>query len=347
MTDRLSSIKKRIAVAVAILRYTDKAGAVHYLMARRHAHQHEGGKLEFIGGKIEKDETPSEALCREVAEEIGLVLDKAVLTRLGIIHHDYIDKSVVLHIYQLRLTDGDYSAYHERTLGEQGQALSWHSLADLWRCQAELPAANLMILNWLSLPTTIAITEALADFSSQAEFISQYADSPHACLYIRPETDATTAADIVDVFVSHDKQRQLMMSLATYQAWRTQPKDNDIANISIKLNADELKHFSSHPDALHAIILDVLPLYVGVHDRAEAQLANQLHAYYPLTAAFVSPVFSTATHPDAKPLHLTGLAWLASRLEMPVVALGGMAPDDLNRVKAHGAAAVAGIRGFG
>lgn len=43
------------------------------------------GTVTFIqpGGKIEPDETPAAAVCREVSEELGIVLDPAALQYLG------------------------------------------------------------------------------------------------------------------------------------------------------------------------------------------------------------------------------------------------------------------------
>ena len=42
------------------------------LACRRAAHKSLGGKWEFPGGKIEGDESPQEALVREIREELGV-----------------------------------------------------------------------------------------------------------------------------------------------------------------------------------------------------------------------------------------------------------------------------------
>jgi|GEM_PF-2347590 8-oxo-dGTP diphosphatase len=58
------------------------------------------GKWEFPGGKIEQGETPWEALVREIQEETAVVI-KNQGKALGIFAHDYGDKRVLLHIYQV------------------------------------------------------------------------------------------------------------------------------------------------------------------------------------------------------------------------------------------------------
>jgi 8-oxo-dGTP diphosphatase len=62
--------------------------------------------------------------------------------------------------------------------------------------------------------------------------------------------------------------------------------------------------------------------------------------------ATLSPVCATASHPDAKPLGWERFAPLVADARLPVYALGGVGPDDLERAHATGAQGVAGIRAF-
>ena len=55
------------------------AGALYrdderWLMHQRPADKHHGGLWEFPGGKVEPSEFPKEALCRELAEELGVAI---------------------------------------------------------------------------------------------------------------------------------------------------------------------------------------------------------------------------------------------------------------------------------
>lgn len=58
-------------------------GKGQWLMYRRPAVKQHGGLWEFPGGKVEAGETPEEALCREIAEEIDLALDPAGLEHVA------------------------------------------------------------------------------------------------------------------------------------------------------------------------------------------------------------------------------------------------------------------------
>ncbi len=65
-----------------------------------------------------------------------------------------------------------------------------------------------------------------------------------------------------------------------------------------------------------------------------------------LDYALLSPVEPTATHPDAAPLGWRRFAALVDRIPLPIYALGGLDPTDLNTAFRHGAQGVAAIRGL-
>jgi len=78
------------------------------------------------------------------------------------------------------------------------------------------------------------------------------------------------------------------------------------------------------------------------HDAKAIELAQALQLDYLL----VSPVLSTQTHPDAKPLGWQQFSRLALDATCPVFALGGLSPSDLSIARTQGAHGVAGIRAF-
>lgn len=62
--------------------------------------------------------------------------------------------------------------------------------------------------------------------------------------------------------------------------------------------------------------------------------------------ATLAPVAVTASHPDTAPLGWSHFAELVDHARLPVYALGGMQPDDLDHARGHGAFGIAAIRSF-
>jgi 8-oxo-dGTP diphosphatase len=67
MKSLVFKMKKTINVAAAVI-YVNGL----YLLSKRLDHQHQGGKWEFPGGKIENDESTEQALVRELKEELNI-----------------------------------------------------------------------------------------------------------------------------------------------------------------------------------------------------------------------------------------------------------------------------------
>ena len=102
----------RIQVAAGVLR--NAAGEV--LLAERVADGPFNGLWEFPGGKIRPDETPQDALRRELFEELGItVVASEPFLRLL---HDYEDRSVDLEFFLVDNWRGDPA-------GLEGQQLRW------------------------------------------------------------------------------------------------------------------------------------------------------------------------------------------------------------------------------
>ncbi|HAD30942.1 8-oxo-dGTP diphosphatase MutT [Methylophaga nitratireducenticrescens] len=128
-------MKKRLQVAVAIIVNNDE----QVLIARRHAHQHQGDLWEFPGGKREANETRLEAVQREIYEEVGLQVEQA--EPLMQIVHDYPELQVELDVWLVTEFSGDAT-------GKEGQPLVWCPLAEL--SVREFPAANMQIIERLT-----------------------------------------------------------------------------------------------------------------------------------------------------------------------------------------------------
>jgi thiamine-phosphate diphosphorylase len=78
---------------------------------------------------------------------------------------------------------------------------------------------------------------------------------------------------------------------------------------------------------------------VSVHDRREAEAAHAAAADYLL----VGPVFPTPTHPGRPPLERAELRDIAG-LGLPVIAIGGVGPEQVAELREAGVHGVAAIR---
>lgn len=124
-----------IPVAAGVLR--DAAGRV--LIARRPDGGHAGGFWEFPGGKIQAGEAPLQALCRELAEEIGIQVSAAV--PLMTYRHSYPERVVELHVFEV-------SEYSGEPQGMEGQPLRWvavEELATTGLLEADAPIAAALL----------------------------------------------------------------------------------------------------------------------------------------------------------------------------------------------------------
>ncbi len=110
--------RPRLQVVAGILR--DHAGRI--LISRRRDGTHGAGRWEFPGGKVAPGEEPSEALRRELAEEIGVELQRAV--PFMSLEHDYPERSVALDFRLVIAWRGPVRAL-------EAQELAWASAAEL------------------------------------------------------------------------------------------------------------------------------------------------------------------------------------------------------------------------
>ncbi len=114
----------RRTVLVAACALIDADGRV--LLARRPEGKAMAGLWEFPGGKLEPDETPEQALIRELREELGLDVSEACLTPFAFASHAYPHFHLLMPLYVCRRWQGTPSA-------REGQSLAWVGGPDLER----------------------------------------------------------------------------------------------------------------------------------------------------------------------------------------------------------------------
>ena len=108
------------------------------LLALRSSKQHQGGKWEFPGGKVEQGESVQAALYRELKEELAITVTKAEPFML--LNYTYPERQVTLDIWLVT----DFSGTPE---GLEGQPLQWVNISDL--ATITFPEANLPIVERL------------------------------------------------------------------------------------------------------------------------------------------------------------------------------------------------------
>jgi len=125
---------KRIQVAVGLLLNLDKQVLVNQRLVQDQYFE----KWEFPGGKLEAGETASQALARELDEELGIKVVNSVPALF--LEFDYPDRQVALHIEEV-------VEYLGEPIGKEGQAIKWVSITEL--NQLDLLSGNKPIVEYL------------------------------------------------------------------------------------------------------------------------------------------------------------------------------------------------------
>jgi 8-oxo-dGTP diphosphatase len=103
--------QRRLVVAAVVQRDDGR-----FLLSRRAPDSHLGGLWEFPGGAVEDGETPSDALQREMLEELGVEVEVGQPVTFAF-HRDR-RRDVVLLFFMVRITRGVAT-------GREGQEVGW------------------------------------------------------------------------------------------------------------------------------------------------------------------------------------------------------------------------------
>ncbi|WP_084399383.1 8-oxo-dGTP diphosphatase MutT [Henriciella aquimarina] len=120
-------------VFVAAAAIFDADGRI--LLAQRPQGKSMAGLWEFPGGKVETGETPEDALCRELQEELQIGVQPADLRPLNFASFDYPGFHLFMPLFEVRDWSGD-------PVPVEGQALEWvrpAALADFPAPPADVP----------------------------------------------------------------------------------------------------------------------------------------------------------------------------------------------------------------
>ncbi len=307
----------REAVHVAVGIVVNPQGEV--LITRRPEQVHQGGLWEFPGGKVESAEAVEAALVRELREELGIeVLAARPLIR---IRHAYPDKQVLLDVWRV-------DRYRGQPRGLEGQPLCWSTPAAL--LNHVFPAADLPIINALRLPSQYLIT-------------GEPADCPPVFLQ-RLERALRQGIRLVQLRARQLPAEPLLDLYRQAQAWGKR------YGAAILLNGSTEQACAVDADGVHLsagqlLTLDCRPLPADRWVAASCHNREELHHACRLGLDFVvvSPVLRTASHPATPPIGWPGLRALTEAAKLPVYALGGMTPAELEQAWRHGAQGIAAI----
>ena len=307
--------RRRIAVVAAVLQRSDGS----FLLAQRPAGKAYAGYWEFPGGKVEDGEVPRDAISRELHEELGI---EVITAYPWIIRDfDYPHADVRLHFFRVR-------AWHGELQSLEAQAFSWQRLDTI--SVAPLLPANDPILRALGIPEVYGITGfAPADYPNALNRINDALNRGLSLIQVRgkdwpPALFEQYAHEIVGR--AHACGARVVINMDVGLARRCGAD-------GVHLTAAQLREYGSRPDA--ALV------GVSCHSAEELRKAEALDADF----AVLGPVLPTPTHPGAQLLGWTGLAQHAANARIPVFALGGVQPDDLQQALCCGAHGIAMVRG--
>ena len=95
---------KNLKIVVSIVLIND---VNEILLSKRPKNKHLGGYWEFPGGKIETDETPGQAIIREIKEELNIDINNKCIAPLSFSEFDYKEFQLLLLLYVCRRWEGN------------------------------------------------------------------------------------------------------------------------------------------------------------------------------------------------------------------------------------------------
>lgn len=312
---RVARLSKLVHVAVGVI----LGGDGRVLIAKRPSNVHQGGLWEFPGGKVEQGETLFDALSRELREELAIqVIATEPLIK---IHHDYGDKIVLLDVHKVTEFSGDAK-------GNEGQPIEWVTPNRL--AEYEFPAANLPILNAITLPSRMLIT---GEFSSEEEFFTRLEralDFGHSLIQLRLSEQNQLSELAVHAYERcQNKSAQLLVN--------TNPDifNNQFAKyqMGLYLNSKNLMQCESRP------ISKNLLLGASCHNHSEIMHAQKIGVDF----ICVSPILPTQSHPGQLGMGWERFQHLLESAIVPAYALGGMKEPHLSIARDRGAQGIAAI----
>src|SRR3979490_2240672 len=304
-----------VDVAVAVLIRSDGAP----LLAQRPETKVYWGCGEFPEAKIEQGEPVPEALRREVREELGIEVERAYpwITRVFIYPH----AKVRLHFYRVYAWRGK-----PRALEHQG--IAWQR-PDAIELDPLLPA-NGPVIRSLILPPENAITRA-GELGIEP-FLSRLEARLRGGLKLIQVREKTLGHQAIEEFarrvtaLPHAHGAKVLVNADAALA-------REVGADGVPLAGELLRRAPARPD---------FPWCgASCHSIGELRRAEALGVDF----VVLGPVRATPSHPNAVPPGWERFREFAAAAAMPVYALGGIFPSDLEQAMSCGAHGIAMVRG--
>ncbi|MBT3812897.1 MAG: Nudix family hydrolase [Gammaproteobacteria bacterium] len=305
----------RVDVAIGVVR--DKIGRI--LIARRKDDAHLGGFWEFPGGKFEGDEDASEALNRELFEELNIKPKSS--SSLIKVNYSYPDINVQLHVREVHDFEGT-------PVSREGQSLKWLTLHEL--NNYTFPEANKPILSAIKLGRQYAIIGG----KSVPEVLLELDDiAKQGVSLVQIRVKGLSELD-TEKILEAARIRCHELSL-TYLINSQMPVKNNQVDEGVHLTSSDLMSLSQRPENTG---------FVGAscHSLQELRKVEELA----LDFAVLSPVMPTSSHPEARALGWQQFGDWVAEVNIPVFALGGIRKQDFEQAITSGAQGISGISLF-
>lgn len=298
--DAGTAVTGPLRVVAAVIRRADRA----ILLSLRAADADQGGLWEFPGGKLEPGERDIDGLARELREELGIAIVRA-LPVIRVLHR-YPDKLVSLSVMEVTDWEGVPG-------GREGQEIRWVQSNEL--AALRFPAANLPVTTAVNLPRLALV-----------------APTPGPCeaAFLRRLTQCLAAGvRLVSLRLEEpDLARRRRVAKAAADACHR-------SGACLMIDGEPDDAIAAGAQGLHLTAarlrqLSVRPVPPGLLLSATCSTVHELRHAETLGADFacVSPVHAPAARPAIEPLGWHRLHALVKATRLPVFAHGGMRAAD-------------------